>query len=136
MKKEMVITINDYEKITGLMEFNPSQNQSPEIAGRLWKALNGAKRIPQEHVSANVVTMNSRVRVRQLGSGRETELTITYPDEANIREKKLSVFSPAGVALLGCREGDIATWQIPNGVGRFRIEKVIYQPEAEGHYYR
>lgn len=31
-------------------------------------------------------------------------------------------------------KGDITSWRVPGGVGRFRIEKVLYEPEAEGHF--
>jgi regulator of nucleoside diphosphate kinase len=39
------------------------------------------------------------------------------------------------MALLGCREGDIVSWQTPSGTGSFRIDKVTYQPEAAGDYH-
>ena len=79
--------------------------------------------------------MNSRFLLRDVASGREVEVTITYPQDADSREQKISVFSTIGVALLGCREGDITSWRVPGGIGRFKVEKVLYQPEAEGHYY-
>ena len=131
----MFITVNDYQRITGLIEFASLQNKNPEIADRLLKELKFAKRFPQDRISKNIVTMNSRALLKEINSGRETEITITYPQDADSREKKVSVFSPIGVALLGCQEGDITSWRVPGGIGRFKIEKVIYQPEAEGHFY-
>jgi regulator of nucleoside diphosphate kinase len=62
-------------------------------------------------------------------------VTLTYPDEADNRKMKISVFSPIGVALLGCQEGDIASWRVPSGIGRFKVLRVTYQPEAAGHYF-
>lgn len=135
MEKTMFITVNDYQRITGLIEFASLKNKSPEIADRLLKELKVAKRFPQNGISGNIVTMNSRVLLKELTSGRETEITITYPQDSDSREKKVSVFSPIGVALLGCREGDITSWRVPGGIGRFKVEKVIYQPEAAGDYY-
>jgi regulator of nucleoside diphosphate kinase len=135
MEKTMHITVNDYQRITGLIEFAALQHKNPEIAGRLLKELKIAKTFPQDKISSNTVTMNSRVLLREIASGREVEITITYPQDAEPREQKVSVFSPIGVALLGCREGDITSWRVPTGIGRFKVEKVLYQPEAEGHYY-
>ena len=134
MEKTMFITVNDYERITGLIEFASLQNKNPEIADRLLKELRHAKTFSQDRIASNIVTMNSRVLLKELNSGRETELTITYPQDADSRERKVSVFSPIGVALLGCREGDITSWRVPSGIGRFKVVKVIYQPEAQGHF--
>lgn|SRR5687768_3957640 len=135
MEKTMFITVNDYQRITGLIEFAALQNKNREIADRLMKELKYAKTFPQDKISDNIVTMNSRVLLRDVASGREVEVTITYPQDADSKEQKISVFSTIGVALLGCREGDITSWRVPGGIGRFKVEKVLYQPEAEGHYY-
>jgi regulator of nucleoside diphosphate kinase len=89
----------------------------------------------QETISGDVITMNSRVLVKDLVSGREAEITITYPHDADNREGKVSIFSPIGVALLGRKVGDNISWRVPNGIGRFEIQKIIYQPEAVGDYY-
>lgn len=131
----MFITVNDYQRITGLIEFAALQNKNREIADRLMKELKYAKTFPQDKISDNIVTMNSRVLLREVASGREVEVTITYPQDADSKEQKISVFSTIGVALLGCREGDVTSWRVPGGIGRFKVEKVLYQPEAEGHYY-
>ena len=135
MEKTMFITVNDYQRITALNEFEVLQNKRPEIAGRLLQELKSAKTVPQDRISGNVVTMNSRALLRELSSGREVEITITYPQDADSKAQKVSVLSPIGVALLGCREGDITSWRVPAGIGRFKVEKVLYQPEAEGHFY-
>ena len=135
MEKTMSITVNDYQRITGLIEFAALKNKSPEIADRLLKELKVAKTFQQDRISNNIVTMNSRALLREVSSGRQIEITVTYPQDADSREQKVSVFSPIGVALLGAREGDITSWRVPTGIGRFKIEKVIYQPEAAGDFY-
>lgn len=130
MEKTMFITVDDYERLKGLIEV---QHDS-EIAGRLMKELKSARTFPKDKISENIVTMNSRARLREVNSGREIAITVTYPEEADSRQQKVSVFSAIGVALLGCREGDITSWRVPGGIGRFKVEKVLYQPEAQGHY--
>lgn len=130
----MHITLPDYQRITSSTEFVSLKNKSPEIADRLLKELQAARTFPPERIAKNIVTMNSRVLLKELASGREIQITLTYPQDADPREQKVSVFSPIGVALLGCQEGDITSWRIPSGIGRFKVERVIYQPEAEGNY--
>ena len=131
MEKTMFITVDDYERLIGLIEV---RNRDSEIADRLMKELKSARTLPQNKISENIVTMNSRARLREINSGREIEITVTYPEQADNRQQMVSVFSPIGVALLGCREGDITSWRVPGGIGRFKVEKVLYQPEAQGHY--
>src|SRR5690606_18504343 len=88
MEKTMFITVNDYQRITGLIEFASLENKSPEIAGRLKQELKAAKTFPQDRISKNIVTMNSCARLREITSGREIEITICYPQDADAKEKK------------------------------------------------
>jgi regulator of nucleoside diphosphate kinase len=131
----MVITINDYKRLMGLLEFGAPKVKTPEVIDGLCKRLRDAEMLSPEEIDEKVITMNSRVMLRDLASKRETEITITYPQDAEPRERRVSVFSEIGLALLGRREQDIVSWKIPLGTGSFEIIKVTYQPEAAGHYY-
>jgi regulator of nucleoside diphosphate kinase len=134
MEKRMIITINDYQRLTGLVEFASLKTKMPEIVSRLYEGLANARMIPQKSISVNVITMNSRVLLKDISGGRTAELTITYPQDADSRERKVSVFSKIGIALLGKQVGDIVSWKTPAGSGQFEILKVTYQPEAVGDY--
>lgn len=131
----MLITINDYQRLNGMIEFSSLKLKMPEIVNRLHDEFKAARMLPQEKISNTVITMNSRVLLRELSTGREAEVTITYPQDVDSREGKVSIFSPIGVALLGRQVGDVVSWKVPNGTGRFEVAKIIYQPEAVGHYY-
>ena len=56
-------------------------------------------------------------------------------ESPNGEEGRISIISPAGVALLGSQEGEVVSWRIPTGLAEFKVKKVIYQPEAAGDYY-
>lgn len=107
----------------------------PEIIKRLSGEFKTAKMLSQENIDDSIITMNSRILLKEVLTGREAEVTITYPQDADNSERKISVFSAIGVALLGRQAGDIVSWKVPNGTGRFEVVKVIYQPEAVGDYY-
>ena len=107
----------------------------PENVNRLNLKFKTAKMLSQDKVSGDVITMNSRVLLKEVTKGRQAEVTITYPQDADGREGKISVFSPIGSALLGRRVGDKVSWKVPNGIGHFEVVKIIYQPEAVGHYH-
>jgi len=133
MEKKIVITVNDYLRLTGLMN-GSLKARMPEMIAGLYKELARSKMLPQESISGNIITMNSRVLLKEVSMGREVELTITYPQDANNRERRISVFSSIGIALIGRKVGDVVSWKVPSGNGQFEILRVTYQPEAVGDY--
>ena len=135
MTKQITVTINDYNRLIGLLEFASLRSLIPDLAGRLYANLITAKTLPQEKIGEGIITMNSRVYLKDINNQRETEVTLTYPHEAEPRDRKVSVLSEIGIALLGRHEKDVVSWKVPAGVGLFEIVKVTYQPEAAGDYY-
>jgi regulator of nucleoside diphosphate kinase len=133
--KQMLITVNDYQRLVGLMEVASLKTKMPQIAEQLRNGLMKAKMLPPENISGSVITMNSRVLIKDLSSGRQAELTIVYPKDADNLQGKISVFSEIGIALLGQQAGDTVSWKVPSGNGQFEILKITYQPEAAGKYY-
>lgn len=78
--------------------------------------------------------MNSRVRLKDVETGEEKIYTLVFPSDAAIEANKISILAPIGTAILGYKAGDLIEWPIPAGVKTFRIEAVLYQPEAAGRY--
>ncbi|MFA7173766.1 MAG: nucleoside diphosphate kinase regulator [Kiritimatiellia bacterium] len=96
--------------------------------------LSRAKVLEPEQVPANVVTMNSKVVLKDLDTAKEVTYTLVFPREADIKSGAISVLAPVGTAILGYKEGSIVEWPVPSGKRRIRIEKILYQPEAAGRY--
>lgn len=134
MKNKMTITVNDYQKLMEFLELASLKTKMPDVTEQLAENLGAARLLPQKEIASSVVTMNSRVKLKDLKYRREAEITITYPQDAAPRAGRVSVFSEIGLALLGRKEHDIVSWRIPNGMGEFQVEKVTYQPEAAGDY--
>ena len=86
-------------------------------------------------VPADVITMNSRARLRDLDDGEIMEYTLVFPNDADIETGRVSVLAPIGTALIGYRAGDIIEWPVPEGVRRLMVEAVLYQPEASGDFH-
>jgi regulator of nucleoside diphosphate kinase len=96
----------------------------------LWDELDRAIVVHAEETPADVVTMRTRVRIRDAGSGQQADYTLVYPWEADLASNRVSVLAPLGTALLGYREGDQIEWRMPGGVRRLRVEKILHQPAA------
>ena len=92
--------------------------------------------VPADQVPHDVVTMNSQVEVEDVRAKAPNRFTIVYPDEAVRELGEVSVFDPAGLALLGMRVGDFLFWSEPGARRTGRVRKLLYQPEAAGHYDR
>ncbi len=68
--------------------------------------------------------MNSTATLLDIESGDEMNLTLVYPDEADLLADKISVLAPVGSAMLGYREGDSFSWESPTGLRAMRVLKV------------
>ncbi len=90
---------------------------------------------PQE-VPPDVVTMNSKVLLRDLDSNDAMRYTLVFPNDADIDIGAISILAPIGTAILGYREGDTVEWTVPSGTRHLKIEKLVYQPEAAGDFTR
>jgi regulator of nucleoside diphosphate kinase len=101
---------------------------------RLQFELGRAKIVEPHEVPDNVVTMNSIVKLSFLNSNKQVQFQIVYPDQASIKRNKISIFSPIATALIGYKVGDEIEWIVPAGLTHLKIDEIIYQPEASGHY--
>lgn len=103
-------------------------------AENLLNELNSAKVVEPGEIPDDVVTMNSIVKISFLNTNKTLQFQIVYPDQANIKENKISIFSPVATALIGYRVSDEIEWIVPSGLTKIRIDKIIYQPEAAGDF--
>lgn len=89
--------------------------------------------VDPRQLAEDVVTMNSKALLQV--DGAELEVALVFPEEADDQAGKLSVCSDIGTAILGYKQGDAFSWRIPNRTCHIRIAKVLYQPEAAGHFH-
>jgi regulator of nucleoside diphosphate kinase len=103
-------------------------------AERLMKELDSARILEPENIPSNVVTMNSIVKLSFVKTNKQVQFQIVHPDKANIKENKISIFSPIATALIGYKINDEIEWIVPAGLTKLRIDEIIYQPEAAGDF--
>ncbi|GEO04800.1 prokaryotic transcription elongation factor, GreA/GreB domain protein [Adhaeribacter aerolatus] len=129
--KPIYLTDTDYQRLHHLVKAQRTSTR-PQVAAALGKELERAQVVPSEEIPPNVITMNSKVRIKEMKSTTEMEITIVYPKDADLREQKVSILAPVGTAVLGCQVGDEVEWLVPDGTRIYKIEEVIYQPQSEG----
>lgn len=131
--KNIVMTEADYGRLQRLVESaGQFWKRDSEHLGSLQQELERAIVVTAGKITRDVITMNSRVRVKDLNSGCEATYQIVFPSAADVTENRISVLAPIGTALLGYRAGTTVEWRVPSGMRRFHILEVEYQPEAAG----
>ena len=130
-----VINERDFDRLNDLIHSPRFRTTHAPMVAALERELGRGKVVAPTRVPRGVVTMNSKVRFRDLGSGERESHTLVYPAEANIDEAKLSVLAPLGAALLGAKVGAVVECATPGGVRRLKVEEILYQPEAAGDFH-
>src|SRR5688500_3987911 len=110
-QRNILVTLQDMARLRNLLRKSrdPFGLDRPYLE-TLSAELDRATVVAPEAISADVVTMNSTVLVRDQQHGRATVLTLVYPDRAGLEENQLSVLAPLGAALLGYRKGDVVSF--------------------------
>jgi regulator of nucleoside diphosphate kinase len=136
-KRSIYITefdLNRLNKLIALLEDEPGMRDKKYIE-ELDDELRRAKVVAPKIVPKNVITMNTKVRVKDLDSEREAVYQLVFPGDADLKQNKISILAPIGTALIGFRVGETVEWEVPSGVKRIKIEEILYQPEAAGDYH-
>ncbi|GGF75595.1 nucleoside diphosphate kinase regulator [Paracoccus acridae] len=87
----------------------------PEVAEPLLAKLAAAKVVPARQMPAEVVTIGTALTYRNDVTGREQDVTLAWPEDADISQGAISVLTPIGVALLGLPVGTSVGWTTRTG---------------------
>lgn len=127
------LTEPDAERLTVLHRFVRTPVEGEHLR-RLEETIADAEVMEPERIPPDVVTMNSRVLVRDLNSGTTATYTLVFPSGSDARRNRVSVLGSLGSALLGRSAGENIEYRSSAGLEKRRIEEILYQPEAAGDY--
>jgi len=80
-----------------------------------------ARVIDESKIDNSKVLILSKVKVKNVANKMEMEYTLVSEEEANLKEKKISVSSPIGKGLLGKEVGDVAEIKVPAGLLKLEV---------------
>jgi len=133
--KKLIINRLDAERIRqNISKFKSGKPYSVSDIERLVEELNRAIVMAPEEIPSDIITMHSVVKVKYVNNDKSVTIQLVYPEEANVKENKVSIFVPIATALLGYKKGDIINWRIPGGKVKIKVEDILYQPEAVGEF--
>lgn len=123
------ISRDDHSKLRLLLAAALHANGSSALH-QLREELDRAAVLDPAAFPADIVALESTVQYEDLGTGELEEYTITFPERANVEQKRLSILAPIGTALIGCRVGDTVNWSTPGGIRQLKVRRVTPCPPA------
>jgi transcription elongation factor GreA len=88
---------------------------------RLTSVLESAEILPEEDISKDQIGIGSRFILQDLTMMESGEFTLVSAPEVDLEKGKISVSSPVGRILLGKKEGDEVSANLPWGKSKFRV---------------
>ena len=118
---EIYITKPDNERLTKLIEIARERegNANRKHIDSVEEELGRAEVVQQKDIPADVITMRSTVRLKDMDTGEEMTYQLMFPTEANYDEGKFLFLAPIGTAIPGYRRG------------RDRVGSAVARSEAE-----
>jgi len=108
-------------------EYDQAKNEQAQLEERIAKLemiLRNARLIDHEDISTDVVSIGSKVMVKDLEYDEEMEYTIVGSAEADPYEGKISNESPVGSALIGRKQEEIVEVHVPDGLIKYQIVSI------------
>jgi transcription elongation factor GreA len=83
-----------------------------------------ARIIDESKMDSSRAYILSKVKIKNVANNQMMEYQLVAENEADIRQKKISVDSPIGKGLLGKAVGDLAEIDVPAGRMKFEIIEI------------
>ena len=108
-------------------EYDDAKNEQALLEHRiatLEERLRDAKVINKKDVAKDVVSVGSKVKLRDVTAKQTVEYHIVGSAEANPAQNKLSNESPVGKAIIGKKKGETVEVAAPRGKMKFKILEI------------
>lgn len=105
-------------------EYDQAKNDQAQLEERIIKLemiLRNARIIDEDEITTDIVSIGSKVLVKDLEYDEEMEYLIVGSAEADPYDGKISNESPLGSALLGRKKGDVVEVEVPDGTISYEI---------------
>ena len=126
-RKSVAMKIADargYGDLTENAEYEAAKEEQQHLElkiSKLEQVLSRAKMIEAKDLPNDKIYILSRVKLKDLKTGREFEYLLVSPEESYFDANKVSVTSPIGKALLGKTKGESLEILVPAGKLHYEI---------------
>ena len=116
-----------YGDLSENSEYDEAKNDQAFVEGRIVQLeamLKNAVVVDESEIPNDMVSVGSKVKVKDYEFDEDVEYTIVGSAEADPMNFKISNESPVGSALLGKKVGDVVEVTVPSGVSKFEILEI------------
>ena len=129
IKPRIILTASDHERLSLLAR--AAETRMPDLASVLSEELERAEILPHGYPE-RTVCMGSEVEFRDESTGKVQTVTLVFPGDADIAQRRISVLTPVGTALIGMRAGDSISFEARDGDLRRLTVLSARQPQPAG----
>lgn len=115
-----IISETVYKKLYNLLQ-KVKSSEGKQLGAELSKA----EIVKDAELHHNIVTINSEVEFVEESLNKPIKLKIVMPEEADLSQRKISIFAPISIALIGFKESYTFNWMLPSGNKKLKIIRVI-----------
>ena len=105
--KNIILTTGIYDLIKDHIR---RRKVTPAEEAVLTSQLKNAEQVLRKDLPEDVVTVDTRVTIKNHSTSEEKTYIFVGPDKAKKKNNTESILSKIGLALVGCKEGDIVNW--------------------------
>ena len=120
-QQEILLTTGVYDLIKDHIRRKKTTLEEEEV---LLKQLKKAKQVTRKNLPLDVVTVDAKVTIKNMVTNEEEVYTFVGPDRAKRRNNTESILSTMGLALVGCKIGDVINWNFNGEAKQMEIMNV------------
>ncbi len=124
---ERIRVAREFGDIAENAEYDDAKNEQMLLEHRiatLEERLRDARVISKKDVAKDVVSIGSKVKLRDVAARETVEYHIVGSAEANPGQNKLSNESPVGKAIIGKKKGETVEVSAPRGTLKYKILEI------------
>ena len=124
---ERIAHAREFGDIAENSEYDDAKNEQAMVEqkiAQLEERMRDARVISKKDIAKDVVSVGSKVKLRDVAAKETVEYHIVGSAEANPAENKLSNESPVGKAIIGKKKGETVEVAAPRGSMKYKIMDV------------
>ncbi len=111
-------------------DYDAAKDRQGMIEGRIADIqgkLANAEVVDTASLQSSTIIFGTTVEIQDLESEEKVSYTIVGEDESNVKNGKVSIFSPIARSLIGKRKGDIIEFKSPKGEKEFEVLNFFFK---------
>lgn len=95
---------------------------------KLLQEMKTARVVSEAKMPLDVIRLNSEVAISVSENLQRTYFLVS-PEKSDLKQNRISILAPMGLALFGYAKGDELEWEFPQGTHSIKILDVIQHPQ-------